>query len=370
MKKTAATIWLLGVIVLGVGHADDKSSDQRSEETSNKTIVYAARNAPVAALGETLAAFLKESGGGVVADPTSNVLLIHTGSVNDHERVLAVLQQLDRTPRTIRVQLHLIYSLGHEFTEAEVSSLSGETEGVLKAIETLASAGRAYVANRIELTAVENQITMLQVGKDVPLLTGTTSVPGRGPANNYRSAAVGTMIQVQARLAGESEIVMETNFEKSAIELLDHQNDGSSAIPQGVSKLTHNATSRLRDGHSVLIGTMVSKSKEAADAACMVLSASIDDASETNRPVISRVTSQRPGFVAEGKRTSNQDDSDGVTARYLDFYGKLVAKYDQNNDKMLDADERSKMSKNPTEADTNQDGLVSVEELMTWSRKR
>jgi hypothetical protein len=47
-----------------------------------------------------------------------------------------------------------------------------------------------------------------------------------------------------------------------------------------------------------------------------------------------------------------------------------VSKYDQNDDKALDAEERAKMSKHCFKASTDKDGLVNVEEIANWSMKR
>lgn len=371
MRIATATIFLICLVALGVVCADDNAEHGRSDNSAAKTIVYAARNAPANLLGETLAGFLEESGGRVVADPVSNVLLIQTASQEDQERVLAVLQQLDRAPRTIRVQLHLVQSRGEALAEIDVASLSGATEKVLGSIRAIESKGRAYVANRMELTAIENQPSMLQVGEDVPLVRGTVSVPGRGSSNSYQSVPVGTLFKVHARLSGESDIVMEVDFEKSEVSsLAGNSDEDRQSSPSSVTKLTHQATSRLHDGHSLLVATIVSHSKEGFSEAYLVLSASIDAAHATKQAVTFRASSKKPDPVTGGKSTSDFSTADRSNARFLDYYGKLIAKYDQNDDKALDAEERSSMSKDPAEADTNKDGLVNVEELMTWSMKR
>ena len=56
--------------------------------------------------------------------------------------------------------------------------------------------------------------------------------------------------------------------------------------------------------------------------------------------------------------------------RYLDYYGKMLKKYDKNADGALVASEWQLMSKDPSAADSNGDARVTVEELMAWSRKK
>jgi hypothetical protein len=54
----------------------------------------------------------------------------------------------------------------------------------------------------------------------------------------------------------------------------------------------------------------------------------------------------------------------------LDYYRKLIAKYDKNGDKHLDSTEWGSMSKNPEAADVDGNGRISVEEYAGWSMKR
>jgi hypothetical protein len=373
MRIETGRIFLACSLVLGVVHADaeDKDRSARSEERVAKTIVYAARNAPANLLGETLEQFLKEAGGRVVTDPISNVLLIQTATGEDHERVLAVLQQLDRTPRTIRVQLHLLKSQGEGLTAADVASLSGETDKVLNNIKEIQSAGRGFVANRMELAAIENNPTILQIGEDVPMVSGTTTIPGRGATSSFRTMSVGTMLKVQSRLSGDADIVMEVDFEKSEVTSpAGNSDEERQSAPQGVARLTHQATSRIHDGHSLLVGTLVSQSNDGSSQAYLVLSASIDAANQPSQATISKAFSQKQVPKSAAKPASGSADARKLDPRYLEYYAKLLAKYDQNNDKALDAEERTKMTKDCSEADTDKDGLVNVEELATWSMKR
>jgi Ca2+-binding EF-hand superfamily protein len=59
-----------------------------------------------------------------------------------------------------------------------------------------------------------------------------------------------------------------------------------------------------------------------------------------------------------------------IDPRYLDYYKKLVAKYDTNKDGVLTKDEWSNMSKDPAAADANRDGKITVEEFARWSMQR
>jgi Ca2+-binding EF-hand superfamily protein len=59
-----------------------------------------------------------------------------------------------------------------------------------------------------------------------------------------------------------------------------------------------------------------------------------------------------------------------IDPRYVDYYQKLISKYDTNGDGVLVGDEWKAMSKDPSAADTDGDGRINVNELAAWSMKR
>jgi hypothetical protein len=375
MRNVTVTLFLLSSVLLGNAHAAENERTARnvaasSDESPAKTIVYIARNSPATELRPAIAEFLQDTDSRVVSDAISNVLLIQTTAENQ-ERVLAVLQQLDRAPRTFRIQLHLLEARGESLAEVDAASLTGQTDEVLKSIKALESTSSVYAANRIELTAIESQPTFLQVGEDVPLRSSTTSVPGRGSSSSYRSVAVGTMFKVQARLSGESDIVLEVDFEKSKIEPPSGGADEESKpVPRGVSRLTHQTTSRIRDGHSLLVGTLVSQSPDGVGEAYLVLSASIVTPEHPKRMTTLQPSSRKPGSKADSGQANLGSDAESLDQRYRTYAARLLARYDQNNDKALDAEEQSSMSKSCSAADTDRNGLVTLAELTIWIMKR
>lgn len=359
MRIVTAIALLVCAVSLGIAHAEDdeKHEPADSKEWSAKTIVYSIRNSPANELAATLAQFLEESGGRVAADPVSNVLLIQTTDENQGH-VIALLQQLDRTPSTFRIQLHLLKPRG-ALTEAETASLSGRSDEVLDRIKSLKSTGRVDIANRIELTGIENQPAFLQVGQTVPLPTSSVSIPGRGASTNYRDVSIGMIFKVQARLSGESDIVLNTDFEKSEITPPSGDADeGSRSARQAVSQLTHQSTVRLQDGHSLLVGGLISQSSDGETEAYLVLSASIEGGKDAKPPA--KANADATKRASEAKRRE----------QYVSYIRKLFGKYDQNEDKKLDAEERSKMSKDCSDADTDKDGLVTTEEFIAWATKK
>lgn len=72
----------------------------------------------------------------------------------------------------------------------------------------------------------------------------------------------------------------------------------------------------------------------------------------------------------EPARQGRDESKSNLDRRYLQYYSRLLTKYDTNGDGKLNAEEWATMSKDPSAADTDEDGLITVEELTKWSLKK
>jgi len=59
-----------------------------------------------------------------------------------------------------------------------------------------------------------------------------------------------------------------------------------------------------------------------------------------------------------------------IDPRYLDYFKKVFAKYDTSNDGELTANEWASMSKDPTPADADRNGRITLEEFARWQMQR
>jgi hypothetical protein len=59
-----------------------------------------------------------------------------------------------------------------------------------------------------------------------------------------------------------------------------------------------------------------------------------------------------------------------IDARYLEYYRKLIGKYDKNGDSQLGPDEWVSMSRDPRGADADGNQRISVEEYARWSMQK
>ena len=64
------------------------------------------------------------------------------------------------------------------------------------------------------------------------------------------------------------------------------------------------------------------------------------------------------------KNEKNADDN------YLKIAKQIITRYDQNDDKQLNAEEWQKMLLSPAKADANQDQQITVDEYARWARSK
>ncbi len=70
-----------------------------------------------------------------------------------------------------------------------------------------------------------------------------------------------------------------------------------------------------------------------------------------------------------GAVASGSSESIKIDPKYYDYFKKVVQKYDTSNDGVLTANEWAVMSKDPSAADADGDGRISVNEYARWSMK-
>ena len=254
-----------------------------------------------------------------------------------------------------------------------------------------------YAANSMHLTVVENQQSLLQVGKTVAVVSGANFFGGRR-TNSYQDRQVGTLVSVQAVASDDGGIAMSLQFEKSEVHSADPVSEDEQPIPASTATLTHQSTVQLKDGHSVLVGTLVDRSGEEATGAYLVIGAKLQQpAGEmiSFRSFSRSVPSARGGILARGgfggqggtvarggfgtraaspsNRGSGTLRSSSSSSRRPGSTGgaagrtaaaRTAAAPSRYGDNKRKAEERQKMSRKYPEADSNKDGLLTVDELV------
>lgn len=378
--------FVLSLVVAGEKQGKDVNDEiEVSESTKSETIVYSARSTPVRELAAMLAEFFQDSGVRAVAVPISNLLIIRVDA-KSRDEVLGLLEKLDQPLRSITVHAQLLRARGKKLDAVDTKSFSGPSDEVHKRIRDLVGAGRLYVANRMELTAVENQKVMLQVGERVAVITGTTTSRTGTPIRSYRDENVGTLISVQARVAEGGGITMNVDFNKSEVVDAEPTSDDKAGFaPSDTATLTQQTTLQIQDGHCVLVGSLSSHSDDETEEVYLVVGAKMVDAGEAaGKPVVFRAFSQREpspttrSFSRSFSSSSRGGGFSGVRrlspssnprARYAAYSRVMFEKYDANKDGVLTPEEWKNARFITSDVDADKDGKLSLDELTDWLAK-
>ena len=391
-------------LLIGLAYAQENGNSEetnRAQQTT-ETIVYPIRNAAAEQLTATLLEFFEGSDIRVVAEPTNNMLLLRVPA-GSRKEVLEVLEQVDGAARSMLVELHLLKSGDDGATAAiDTAQFSGPTEEVRRRIAALETDGKLYAANSMHLTVVDNQKALLQVGKTVAVVTGSTSFGGARQMNAYQDRHVGTLMTVQAVASDDGGISISLQFEKSEVLQGKPVSEDEQPIPASTATMTHQSTVQVKDGQSVLVGRLVGRSGNQATGAYLVVGAKLLQQSgemvsfrsfSRSEPLspsglgARTASSSTRGFGAFGasssssRRSGSSEGSPPRSAssrprstsgnnRYEQYAAGLVRRYDTDGDSKLNAEERKQMSRQYTEADADKDGLLTVEELVKALQRR
>lgn len=152
-----------------------------------------------------------------LADPKLNLLSIRANSAATVEEVLKTLEQIDRLPRQIAVQLLIVEfpsKMGEDGNDNDKPTvrpdeLTGSASDVLLKVQRWKRDGHVTSIRKFELKAYENNPSMLMIGEDRPVPNGVTISRPDGLAtptvamNNF-----GTSVSVIARVADKDRIQM------------------------------------------------------------------------------------------------------------------------------------------------------------------
>ena len=235
----------------------------------------------------------------VVPEAVTNSLVI-SATLEDLEQVTRLVEQLDRRPQSVRVELLIaeVQQKGKPRTPARKRSSgnagrktrsdrgkqparpnaavklpaeavgperSKSKEGVRRQLRSLQGAGQLKVLNRPQITTLDNQPAHIHIGQKIPVFR--TAGGKEGPSRTTVAyEEVGVIVGIWPRISPNGRVTMEINVEKSEL--------GSAAegVPAGVldsgkvlrlpriETTTLQATVSVADGESAVLGGLTVES--------------------------------------------------------------------------------------------------------------
>jgi hypothetical protein len=238
MKRLAALTLLCGILALNPGVAQERKTSPRDPvPTKRERASYLVQNADPAALAKMVGAHFQGDATLIAAPAGSGNAILVSGSSTTVPEVLRLLEQLDRSPRTVEV----------EITIAEMPAPKDGTDlsqAALAAAEALAKEGKG---RRIKLSSVENQEVTTQSGGSKPFTSGSTVFGGgggRGGPGGFgkdggggggpftqRSISyhqVGTTIKMTPRIGSENTIALDLHVQENKVRMAEEGGESPS----------------------------------------------------------------------------------------------------------------------------------------------
>jgi hypothetical protein len=275
MKRLAALALLGGILALNSGAAQDrKSSPPDPTPPKAQRTHYVVRNADPVVLTEVVGRHFKGDADVIAAPAGSGNAVLVSGSPAIVPEVVKLLEQLDRKPRSVEVEI-TIADLpapkdGKELTPADLGT-----------VDRIVKEGKGQ---RIKLTAVEGQPVSSTTGGNKPIATTSNLVGGGrfgkdgvGAPFAQRSItyhAVGTTVKMIARIGSDDAVSLDLNVQDSRVRPPD-AGDETGAPSMDNSTLTTRLN--VAAGKSVVAQTVRTEGKAGTTVAVVVVTARVVD---------------------------------------------------------------------------------------------
>ncbi len=269
MKRLAALTLFCGILALNPITAQErKSAPPEPAPPKPERSSYSVRNADPVILAEVVGAHFRGDATLIAAPPGSGNAVLISGSPATVTEVVKLLEQLDKKPRTVEVEITIAEvpapKDGKELTPADLATA-----------EALVKDGKGQ---RIKLTSVEGQQVTTTTGGSKPYVSGTTVVGGgfgKGGAGGAGGAgapfaqksityhSVGATVKMTPRIGSENSVSLDLSVQDSKIRPAEEEGGAASfdsntlstklSIPAGKSVVAQTVRSEGKTGPTVAV---------------------------------------------------------------------------------------------------------------------
>ncbi len=180
---------------------------------------YVAKYAAAKELGDILAKHFKGAAEFQTGpEGTSNFLIINaTPSV--FEEVMQTLEQLDRRPRSVTVEVFVFNLPAKKGDNKEKGpyekDFSGSINDVAERLASMMKKGQIACFKHIKLTTLDGQLSSERLGKDERFVTNATRLPTGLTNRMFGFRSVGTQVNVTPRITVDGSITLDLSVQES-----------------------------------------------------------------------------------------------------------------------------------------------------------
>lgn len=221
--------FLMLVLFAGLLALVQGGTAQEAPGAKNKRIAFLVKQGSAKDLAALLSKHFKgDAEIQALSDSPSNMLLI-SAPPQVFDEVIKLLEQLDRQPRTVAIDLLIAEVAAKKNVDGKAPAdpdldekeFTGTTKDVLAKVEALKKKGRFASVRQIQLTAVENQPASVLVGEMKPIVAGaiTTATGHISRSITYRNT--GTKAGITVRVPEEKTVIVELNLQDTRLHTPD-----------------------------------------------------------------------------------------------------------------------------------------------------
>jgi hypothetical protein len=231
--------------------------------------LYLVKNGDPTALADVLNKYFKGEAEVFAVPPGSGNSLLISGSTNATKEIVKLLEELDRKPRMVEVEVVLAEISPKKADGKDPTEFDLTGPEVLTKLEALGKAGLVGSIQRITLTASEGQPIASTIGGNKPVTSAVVRGAGGfggGPAQRsitYQS--VGTTVRMTARIGTGNAISLDLDIKDSQVKAADPADEAGAPVfdnttlttklnvPVGRAVLAQGARAEVKSGRSATV---------------------------------------------------------------------------------------------------------------------
>jgi general secretion pathway protein D len=230
----------------------------------------------------------------IIPNPLDNSLLIQADP-QQYQNILKLLKELDVLPRQILLEAKiysvdmsgafssgvtaylqaktntdksLLGSLTGSVTSLSAGALVSQSKELLAYLSLQENSSKAHVISEPSLIATDSIPASINVGSQVPVTTGTTTLPSAGgiaTQQNISGVSTGVTMQVNARVSPSGIVTLMINQQISS------PGSGSGTLTPSFNQQVVQTQITMQDGDTIAIGGLISESNTVASSGIPLL---------------------------------------------------------------------------------------------------
>ncbi len=298
--------------------ARDRPRQDGDSVAERKRTVWRLKHVPAHDVADTvrelIATELRAEQAVILADAVTNSVII-CASPRIFDEIKEIVEELDRQPRTVILQLLIVEmtqntviekGLAADTDRSSILGLSDKSaftadglrselgltadgrsashKEVAARVSALEKRGRVRVISRPQITTLDNQPAFLQIGQREPVIFGAQR-SGSSRISQFRYENVGLKVAVTPRVNSDRLVTVEIDVEQSRVAAGDTaavsaSNEGDVVHAPRVVTTALQTTVSVADGKAIVLGGVTTKSDSRQTELLIILTARIVDAGQ------------------------------------------------------------------------------------------